>query len=155
MCIRSIALSFCISLFSFARLQSTTVDQTFLFYLNSMTSYKEAQERLLKWCQNVTRNYESVKIRNFTSDFADGLAFCAIVHHYFPDEFDFQALKRDNKQENFELAFRIAEEKAHVHPLLDSDDLIQGDIDKKCVFTYLLTLYHGLKNRETNKLLLN
>jgi hypothetical protein len=22
------------------------------------SSYKEAQERLLKWCQNVTRNYE-------------------------------------------------------------------------------------------------
>ncbi len=25
---------------------------------NSRPSYKEAQERLLKWCQNVTRNYE-------------------------------------------------------------------------------------------------
>ncbi len=89
------------------------------------SSYKEAQERLLKWCQNVTRNYEvlkdyiqlyifyfilqSVKIRNFTSDFADGLAFCAIIHHYFPDEFDFKTLNRENKQKNFDLAFRIAE----------------------------------------------
>ena len=27
-----------------------------------MTSYKEAQERLLKWCQNVTRNYEVRRI---------------------------------------------------------------------------------------------
>ncbi len=94
---------------------------------NSRPSYKEAQERLLKWCQNVTRNYEvklkiinyfiyifffdeqAVKIRNFTSDFADGLAFCAIIHHYFPDAFDFNALNRDNKQKNFDLAFRIAE----------------------------------------------
>ncbi|CAF3826190.1 unnamed protein product, partial [Rotaria sp. Silwood1] len=25
---------------------------------NLRPSYKEAQERLLKWCQNVTRNYE-------------------------------------------------------------------------------------------------
>jgi hypothetical protein len=25
---------------------------------NSRPSYKEAQERLLKWCQNVTSNYE-------------------------------------------------------------------------------------------------
>jgi len=47
-------------------------------------------------------------------------------------------------------------EKAQIYPLLDSDDLIRGELDKKCVFTYLLTLYHGLKNREiiTNKLLL-
>ncbi len=52
---------------------------------------------------------QSVKIRNFTSDFADGLAFCAIIHHYFPDEFDFNTLNRDNKQKNFDLAFRIAE----------------------------------------------
>ncbi len=52
---------------------------------------------------------QSVKICNFTSDFADGLAFCAIIHHYFPDAFDFNALNRDNKQKNFDLAFRIAE----------------------------------------------
>ncbi len=47
-------------------------------------------------------------------------------------------------------------EKAQIHPLLDSEDLIHGELDKKCVFTYLLTLYHGLKNREiiTNKILL-
>ncbi|CAF0787825.1 unnamed protein product [Adineta steineri] len=116
---------------------------------NTRPSYKEAQERLLKWCQSVTRNYECVKIRNFTSDFADGLAFCAIVHHYFPDAFDFNTLNHDSKQKNFDLAFRIAEEKAQIYPLLDSDDLIHGQLDKKCVFTYLLTLYHGLKNHET------
>lgn len=50
-----------------------------------------------------------MKIRNLTSDFADGLAFCAIIHHYFPDQFDFHALNGDNKRENFDLAFRIAE----------------------------------------------
>ena len=53
--------------------------------------------------------FQSIKIRNFTSDFADGLAFCAIVHHYFPDAFDFNNLNRNNKRENFDLAFRIAE----------------------------------------------
>ncbi|CAF0901551.1 unnamed protein product [Adineta ricciae] len=115
---------------------------------NSRPSYREAQERLLKWCQHVTRDYESVRIRNFTSDFADGLAFCAIIHHYFPDAFDFNALNSDSKQKNFDLAFRLAEEKAEVYPLLDSSDLIHGQLDKKCVFTYLLTLYHGLKNHE-------
>ena len=46
-------------------------------------------------------------------------------------------------------------EKAEIHSLLDTDDLIGGDLDKKCIFTYLLTLYHGLKNHQTNKLRLS
>ena len=50
-----------------------------------------------------------MKIRNFTSDFADGLAFCAIIHHYFPEEFDFNTLNHEQKRTNFDLAFRIAE----------------------------------------------
>jgi hypothetical protein len=54
-------------------------------------------------------HFQTVNIRNLTGDFADGLAFCAIIHHYFPDEFDFNQLKCDEKQKNFDLAFRIAE----------------------------------------------
>lgn len=41
--------------------------KSFHFLLSSrslfkMTSYKEAQERLLKWCQHVTKNYEVRRI---------------------------------------------------------------------------------------------
>ena len=54
------------------------------------------------------------------------------------------------------LFFIFHREKAQIYPLLDSDDLIHGQLDKKCVFTYLLTLYNGLKNRDitSNKFVL-
>ena len=41
-------------------------------------------EAILIWCQCRTREYENVKITNFTSSWSDGLAFCALIHHFFP-----------------------------------------------------------------------
>jgi hypothetical protein len=43
---------------------------------SSRPSYKEAQERLLKWCQNVTRNYEvrlTVKYRTISHIYISSL----------------------------------------------------------------------------------
>merc|ERR1719270_2382007 len=45
-------------------------------------------EAILIWCQCRTRNYE-ISLRNFTSDWADGVAFCALIHNFFPQAFDF------------------------------------------------------------------
>ena len=41
-------------------------------------------EAILIWCQCRTREYDNVKITNFTSSWSDGLAFCALIHHFFP-----------------------------------------------------------------------
>merc|ERR1712002_229580 len=40
-------------------------------------------EAILIWCQCRTREYENVKICNFTTSWASGLAFCALIHHFF------------------------------------------------------------------------
>ena len=40
---------------------------------------------LLMWCQKITRDYAGVKVTNFTTSWRNGLALCALVHHYHPD----------------------------------------------------------------------
>ncbi|KAH8854657.1 EH domain-binding protein 1 [Schistosoma japonicum] len=40
---------------------------------------------LLVWCQSVTKSYDNIQIVDLTTSFQNGLAFCAILHHFFPD----------------------------------------------------------------------
>nr|XP_039274747.1 serine-rich adhesin for platelets-like isoform X1 [Styela clava] len=101
------------------------------------------KQLLLKWCQSKTRGYEHVDIMNFSSSWASGMAFCALVHNFFPEAFDYNKLDPKNRAENFDLAFKSAEELGGVAPLLEVEDmLIMGNRpDSKCVFTYVQFLY--------------
>jgi hypothetical protein len=87
-------------------------------------------------------------VTNLSSSWSDGLAFCALTHHFFPDAFDFNSLSANNRQVNFELAFRTADERAGVPQLLDvSDMLLMGNTpDYKCVFTYLNSFLAKVKD---------
>ncbi|KAB0407475.1 hypothetical protein E2I00_007647, partial [Balaenoptera physalus] len=60
-------------------------------------------QSLLEWCQEVTAGYRGVRITNFTTSWRNGLAFCAILHRFYPDKIDFASLdplniKQNNKQ---------------------------------------------------------
>lgn len=41
-----------------------------------------SEKILLSWVRNCTRNYNNVNVLNFTTSWADGLAFNAILHHF-------------------------------------------------------------------------
>ncbi|CAH8459647.1 unnamed protein product [Schistosoma haematobium] len=101
-----------------------------------------AKQIMLDWCKAVTKGYEGVDIQNFGSSWGDGLAFCALIHHFYPDSFDFSTLDPKNKRANFELAFEKAEKLGNVSPLLDIEDLMRMKVpDWKCVFTQIQLYY--------------
>lgn len=103
----------------------------------------------MQWCQMKTRGYENVKIENFSTSWSDGMAFCALIHHFLPDAFDFTKLTPKQRRHNFTLAFRVADEKAGIAPLLDVEDMVvMRKPDWKCVFTYVQSIYRRFKNED-------
>lgn len=52
---------------------------------------------------------QNLQITNFSTSWSDGLAFCALIHHFYPEAFDYDKLKPENRRENFEIAFKVAE----------------------------------------------
>ncbi|XP_042193319.1 smoothelin [Callorhinchus milii] len=103
------------------------------------------KQMLLDWCRAKTRGYENVKIQNFSSSWSDGMAFCALVHNFFPEAFDFSQLNPNNRRHNFEVAFTMAEKHADCPQLLDVEDMVRmKEPDWKCVYTYIQEYYRSL-----------
>ncbi|XP_046900621.1 smoothelin [Hypomesus transpacificus] len=106
---------------------------------------KNIKQMLLDWCRIKTEPYEGVNIQNFSSSWSDGIAFCALVHRFFPDAFEYSILNPTKRRENFKLAFSTAERLADCPPLLDVNDLLRMDEpDWKCVYTYIQEFYRCL-----------
>jgi len=107
-------------------------------------------EAILIWCQCRTREYETVEIVNFTNSWSNGLAFCALIHHFFPQAFDFTKLTGDNRKYNFELAFTTGERLAGIPDFISGDDMDEmicsGRLDPKVVFAYVQEVYRALKD---------
>ncbi|KAK6298961.1 hypothetical protein J4Q44_G00304710 [Coregonus suidteri] len=133
----------------------TPVVRNFKLQRSSMAVANGAsiKQKVLSWCANKTRNYEGVSIENFSSSWCDGLAFCALIHRFFPDAFDFSALNASEREKNFTLAFNTAETMADCYPLLEVGDMIlMGNRpDPMCVFTYVQALCHHLSKIEKEK----
>ncbi|XP_050779672.1 smoothelin isoform X3 [Gopherus flavomarginatus] len=108
------------------------------------------KQMLLDWCRAKTRGYEHVDIQNFSSSWSDGMAFCALVHNFFPQAFDYTQLTPQNRRRNFEVAFSSAEMLVDCMPLVEVEDMmIMGKRpDSKCVFTYVQSLYNHLRRHE-------
>ncbi|XP_053181809.1 smoothelin [Scomber japonicus] len=108
------------------------------------------KQMLLDWCRAKTRSYEHVDIQNFSSSWSNGMAFCALVHNFFPESFDYDSLSPSNRRQNFEVAFSTAETYANCMPLLEVEDMmIMGNKpDSKCVFTYVQSLVNHLRRYE-------
>ncbi|KAK8730782.1 hypothetical protein OTU49_007928, partial [Cherax quadricarinatus] len=95
---------------------------------------------LLSWCQTVTRSYKGVKITNMTTSWRNGLAFCAVVHHFRPDLIDYDSLSPQDVKGNCKKAFE-AGERLGVTRLIEPQDMVILTVpDKLAVMTYLYQL---------------
>lgn len=68
----------------------------------------QSGQDLLAWCQEVTKSYWNIRVTDLTTSFQNGLAFCAILNHFFPDKIDYAKLSVQNPMENCRLAFDVA-----------------------------------------------
>jgi len=103
-----------------------------------------AKEGLLLWCQKKTKGYKDIDppgIKNFTTDWKNGLAFCALIHRHQPKELDYHSLDKNNAKHNLELAF-AAGERLGIPRLLDVEDLLTDRPDERSVMTQVSEYFH-------------
>ncbi|KFV47621.1 Smoothelin-like 2, partial [Tyto alba] len=113
----------------------------------AVASASSIKQILLDWCRSKTIGYKHIDLQNFSSSWNDGMAFCALVHSFFPEAFDYNKLDPSNRKQNFELAFTMAEKMAHCDRLIEVDDMMMmgHKPDPMCVFTYVQSLYNHLR----------
>uniref|UniRef100_A0A3P8UMD3 EH domain binding protein 1 n=1 Tax=Cynoglossus semilaevis TaxID=244447 RepID=A0A3P8UMD3_CYNSE len=109
-----------------------------------------ASQSLLAWCREVTKNYRGVKITNFTTSWRNGLAFCALLHHFRPDVIDYKSLNPQDIKENNKKAYDVFASLGISRLLEPSDMVLLAIPDKLTVMTYLYQIRAHFSGEELN-----
>ncbi|KAH8299705.1 hypothetical protein KR044_005001 [Drosophila immigrans] len=102
---------------------------------------------LLEWCKDVTKDYPNVKVTNLTTSWRNGMAFCAIIHHFMPHLIDMSKLSAHDVVGNCRIAFDAAETLGIPRVIEPRDMNLLTVPDKLAVMTYL----HQLRAHFTGK----
>ncbi|XP_016097591.1 uncharacterized protein [Sinocyclocheilus grahami] len=96
-----------------------------------------SSQSLLEWCQNVTQGCKGVRISNFSTSWRNGLAFCAILHHFHPDKVNYEMLDPYDIKRNNKKAFDGFAELGISRLIEPSDMVLLAVPDRLIVMTYL------------------
>ncbi|CAJ1063581.1 EH domain-binding protein 1-like protein 1 isoform X6 [Xyrichtys novacula] len=111
-----------------------------------------SSQSLLQWCQEITGGYRGVKVTNFSTSWRNGLAFCAILHHFHPDKIDFDKLEPHDIKINNKKAFN-GFEALGISRLLEPSDMVLLSVpDRLIVMTYLSQIRSHFTNQELSVL---
>ncbi|CAG5929590.1 unnamed protein product [Menidia menidia] len=92
---------------------------------------------LLEWCQEVTQGYKGVKIMNFSTSWRNGLALCAILHHFHPEKINYEMLDPLDIMHNNKTAFDSFAELG-ICRLMEPSDMVTLPVpDCLIIMTYL------------------
>ncbi|XP_051736087.1 utrophin isoform X2 [Ctenopharyngodon idella] len=105
-----------------------------------------SEKILLSWVRNCTRNYNNVNVLNFTTSWADGLAFNAILHHFRPHGFSWEKVIHLSPVERLDHAFAFAKDQLNIERLLDPEDVAVQLPDKKSIIMYVTSLFAVFPN---------
>ncbi|XP_053225620.1 EH domain-binding protein 1-like protein 1 isoform X4 [Podarcis raffonei] len=122
------------------------------FAVDSPTSPSlvSSSQSLLEWCQEVTAGSRGVRITNFTTSWRNGLAFCAILHHFHPEKINYEALDPLDIKENNKLAFD-GFASLGISRVMDPADMVFLAVpDRLIVMTYLCQIRAFFTGQELN-----
>ncbi|XP_069395682.1 EH domain-binding protein 1-like protein 1 isoform X17 [Paralichthys olivaceus] len=111
-----------------------------------------SSQSLLQWCQDITSQHQGVKVTNFSTSWRNGLAFCAILHHFHPDKIDFDQLNPHDIKLNNKKAYD-GFEALGISRLLEPSDMVLLSVpDRLIVMTYLSQIRSHFTNQELSVL---
>ncbi|NWI70100.1 UTRO protein, partial [Todus mexicanus] len=108
-----------------------------------------SEKILLSWVRQSTRPYSQVNVLNFTTSWADGLAFNAVIHRHKPEFFSWDKVIKMSPVERLEHAFNTAKNHLGIEKLLDPEDVAVQLPDKKSIIMYLTSLFEVLPKQVT------
>uniref|UniRef100_A0A3P8WRL0 C2 NT-type domain-containing protein n=1 Tax=Cynoglossus semilaevis TaxID=244447 RepID=A0A3P8WRL0_CYNSE len=96
-----------------------------------------SSKSLLEWCKEVTQGHKGLKITNFSTSWRNGLAFCAILHHFHPEMINYEILDPYDIKNNNKKAFD-GFDVLGISRLIESSDMVTPTVpDRLIVMTYL------------------